>query len=87
MIMIKPVSDLRNNFSTISEICHSQDEPIFFTKNGSGDLVVMSIEAYEKVQARLNLLQHLAEAEAEARLGQSAGSHSEVIARLRQKIK
>ncbi len=82
MIAIRPISDLRNNFAEISELCHSQDEPIFFTKNGNGDLAVMSIEAYEKAQARLTLLTKLAEAEAESRARKTAGTHEEVMARL-----
>jgi prevent-host-death family protein len=87
MIAIRPVSDLRNNFTEISEICHSQDEPIFFTKNGSGDLAVMSIEAYEKTQARLTLLTKLAEAEAESRSGKIAGSHEEVMTRVEKLVR
>ena len=47
----------------------------------------MIIEAYEKVQARLNLLQRLAEVETEARAGKTAGSHRDVMARVRQKIR
>ncbi len=51
MPMIRPSSDLRNKYSEISEYCHQNDEPIFLTKNGSGDLVVMSIEKYEQLMA------------------------------------
>lgn len=86
MIAIRPVSDLRNNFAEISELCHSQDEPVFFTKNGTGDLAVMSIEAYEKTQARLAVLSRLAEAEAEARSRKIAGKHEEVMARMTKLI-
>ena len=43
---IRPVSDLRNNFAEISKIVHETSEPVFLTKNGYGDMVVMSIEAY-----------------------------------------
>ena len=43
---IRPITDLRNT-NEISEICHAVCEPIFITKNGYGDLVVMSIETYE----------------------------------------
>ncbi len=42
MPVIRPVSDLRNNFNKISEICHHDAEPVFITKNGQGDMVVMS---------------------------------------------
>ena len=47
MNMIRPVSDLRNNFAEISKTVHETAQPVFLTKNGYGDLVVMSIEAYE----------------------------------------
>lgn len=47
MPQIRPITDLRNT-TEISELCHAKREPIFITKNGYGDLVVMSIEAYEE---------------------------------------
>ena len=46
MPQIRPITDLRNT-NEISDICHARQEPIFITKNGYGDLVVMSIETYE----------------------------------------
>lgn len=48
MTQIRPMTDLRNT-NEISELCHAKNEPIFITKNGYGDLVVMSIEAYDKL--------------------------------------
>ena len=48
MPQIRPITDLRNT-TEISEICHARREPLFITKNGYGDLVVMSIEAYEEL--------------------------------------
>ena len=50
MNKIRPVSDLRNNFAEISKIVHETAEPVFLTKNGFGDMVVLSIEAYENMQ-------------------------------------
>ena len=50
MPVIKPITELRNT-NEISELCHQQQEPIFITKNGFGDLVVMSIEAYDKLMS------------------------------------
>lgn len=47
MPQIIPIRDLKNT-SEISEICHHSDEPVFVTKNGYGDMVIMSIETYEK---------------------------------------
>lgn len=48
MPQIRPITDLRNT-NEISDICHSKMEPVFITKNGYGDLVVMSIETYEQM--------------------------------------
>lgn len=48
MPQIRPITDLRN-INEISEICHAKKEPVFITKNGYGDLVVMSIETYESM--------------------------------------
>lgn len=48
MPKIKPITELRNT-TEISEICHSELEPVFITKNGYGDMVVMSIETYEQI--------------------------------------
>lgn len=55
MPAIKSSTDLRNNYNDISAFCHSYREPVFITKNGQGDLAVMSIEAYEQLAGRLEL--------------------------------
>lgn len=61
MPTIRPSADLRNNYSEISEICHNHNEPVFITKNGKGDLAVMSIEAYEKLCSKHELYSLLGE--------------------------
>ena len=55
MPIIRPSVDLRNNYSEISEICHKYSEPVFITKNGKGDLAVMSIETYEYLTGKMEL--------------------------------
>ncbi len=55
MPQIRPVSDLRNNFTDISRVIHETSEPIFLTKNGYGDMVVMSIQAYDTLTEELSL--------------------------------
>jgi len=65
MPTIRPISDLRNNSNEISEFCRSSREPVFITKNGVGDMVVLSIDMFERQQAQLELYSKLAEAEAE----------------------
>ena len=52
---IRPSSDLRNNYNEISLMCHEADDAIYITKNGTGDLAVMSIEAYEALTEKLDL--------------------------------
>lgn len=59
---IRPMKDLRNT-TEISELCRESQEPIYITKNGYGDLVVMSIEVYEKKLAKLELYEELAKGE------------------------
>ena len=48
--MIRPVSDLRNNFADVSRVVHETGRPVFLTKNGFGDMVVLSMEAYEQLR-------------------------------------
>ncbi|MFD2132436.1 type II toxin-antitoxin system Phd/YefM family antitoxin [Pseudogracilibacillus auburnensis] len=52
---IRPSSDLRNKYNEISEFCHEHNEPVYITKNGKGDLAVMSIETYEKLVGKFEL--------------------------------
>ncbi|HEX4046195.1 MAG TPA: type II toxin-antitoxin system prevent-host-death family antitoxin [Elusimicrobiota bacterium] len=84
MPTIRPISDLRNRADEISRICHSSAEPVFITKNGREDLVVMSQAAYERSQARLDLYAKLDEAESEA--GRGAISHDELMRRLKSRL-
>ena len=49
MPIIRKSADLRNSYSEISDFCHKYREPVFITKNGAGDLAVMSIETYEEI--------------------------------------
>lgn len=84
MPQIRPMKDLRNT-NEISELCHKSGEPIYITKNGYGDLVVMSIEAYEKTMAKLELYQKLAEAEAQVKNGEELLEAEDVFKGLRKK--
>jgi prevent-host-death family protein len=58
MPQIIPIKDLKNT-SEISEMCHKTEEPIYITKNGYGDMVIMSIENYEEIYQRLNIYREL----------------------------
>lgn len=61
MPAIRPSSDLRNRYTEISDFCHKYNEPIYITKNGLGDLAVMSIETYEKLVGKFELYKLLDE--------------------------
>ena len=83
---IRPVSDLRNNFAEISKIVHETSQPVFLTKNGFGDMVVLSIEAYENLQFESEVYFKLQEAEKEAKLTDKRFSSKEVLAELKGAI-
>lgn len=64
--LIRPVSDLRNNFSEISRVVHETQQPIILTRQGYGDMVVLSMEAYEDMRYDSEVYLKLQEAEREA---------------------
>ncbi len=55
MPTIKSSADLRNGYNEISTFCHTYNEPVFITRNGKGDLAVMSIETYERLVGKFEL--------------------------------
>lgn len=87
MPQIRPVSDLRNSFAEISRSVHQSDEPVILTKNGYGDMVVLSYETYESLQYEMGISAKLREAEIEAETTQERFLHEDVMADLRQKLK
>jgi prevent-host-death family protein len=86
MAEILPISDMRNKSNEISDLCKATREPVFITKNGVGDLVIMSMETYELQQARLDLYAKLAEAEAEAANGETGVDFVSFAKKLRSGI-
>lgn len=86
MPTIRPVSDLRNSFTEISDLCHKEGEPVFLTKNGRGDMVVMSIAQFEKQQALLELYKKLGEAEIESQNNAATISHDELMEQMKEKL-
>jgi prevent-host-death family protein len=86
MAIIKPISDLRNKSNEISELAHSSQEPIYITKNGEGDLVVMSIQEYRKLERKLDLFAKLSVAQAQWDEGQRGRPHQDVVKSLRSRI-
>jgi prevent-host-death family protein len=85
--VIKPISDLRNRAKEISAICHRDDEPVFITRNGEGDLVVLSQAHYDRLQAQLDLYRKLADAESQAARRPKTVAHRTLMRRLRARIR
>jgi len=86
MPIIKPITDLRNKSNEISELANSSDEPIFITKNGEGDLVVMSMTHYSKLQLKLDLLSKLSAAQKQKSEGNGRKTLKQVMANIRESI-
>ncbi|HJD33492.1 MAG TPA: type II toxin-antitoxin system prevent-host-death family antitoxin [Candidatus Mediterraneibacter tabaqchaliae] len=84
MPQIRPITDLRNT-NEISDICHARREPVFITKNGYGDLVVMSIETYEAMVENAAMDTSISEAEAEFERNGQLHDAGEALASLRRK--
>jgi len=84
MPQIRPITDLRNT-TEISEACHAKKEPMFITKNGYGDLVIMSIEAYEDMLQTAQIDLAISEAEQEVAQGAKLLDAEEALTALRRK--
>lgn len=79
MNMIRPVSDLRNNFADISKTVRETAQPVFYPPNGYGDMVVLSMEAFENLQFESEVYFKLQEAEREAELTDQRYSSKDVL--------
>ena len=86
MNTIRPVSDLRNNFAEISRQVHETQQPVFLTKNGFGEMVVMSMESYENMQFDSEVYRKLQEAEKEAALTDTRYSSKDVLKSMKEAI-
>jgi prevent-host-death family protein len=87
MNTIRPVSDLRNNFAEISKIVHETAQPVFLTKNGYGDMVVLSMEAFENLQFESEVYFKLLEAERESAHTDKRYSSKEVLKAMQDTIR
>lgn len=87
MPLIKPISDLRNKAKEISDLAHQSNEPIFITRHGEGDMVVMSMAHYGKLQLKLDLFSKLAVAQPQRVAGDKGRTLSQVLKDLRKRIR
>lgn len=85
-MIIKASASLRNDYTTISNMAKETKEPIYITKNGEGDLVLMSIEAFEKREQILQLRAKVLQAEQERLDGADTISISEARKHLRERV-
>lgn len=85
-MMIRPSTALRNEYAEISRVCHESGEPVFITKNGEGDLVVQSLDAYNRREASLELREKLLEAEEQLASGVKPIPFEQAMANWRAKL-
>ena len=85
-MIIKPSAALRNDYTSVSNLAKETEEPIYITKNGEGDLVLMSIDAIEKREQILKLRERILQAEQERIDGAETLSISEARRKLRERI-
>ena len=86
MPIIRSISDLRNRAVEISNLCHGENQPVFITRNGKGDMVVMSQAYYERLDSLIELYQKLGDAEVLDAIGKRGITHETLMNKLRAKI-
>lgn len=86
MPSIRPISDLRNSANEISDFCRQSREPVYITRNGTGDMVVLNIDEYERQMALIDLYGKLAVAEEEISSGAQGEDFLTVAHQLRERV-
>lgn len=86
MPTIRPISDLRNSANDISDFCRQSREPVYITRNGTGDMVVLNIDEYERQMALVELYGKLSVAEAEIFAGATGDDFITVAKQMRERV-
>ena len=86
-MIIKPSAAIRNNYNEISELCKSKSEPVFLTKNGEGDLVVMDMDTFSRREKMLKLREHLVAVEEDRLAGKKGVSIDELDQMMKKAIR
>ena len=86
MINIKPSATIRKNYNEISKLCKQSRAPVFLTKNGEGDLVVMDIETFTRRESMLKLREQLVASEEDRRAGNPGHSIDDVVDMMRKAV-
>ncbi|MFA6469484.1 MAG: type II toxin-antitoxin system Phd/YefM family antitoxin [Bacteroidota bacterium] len=86
MPIIKSISSMRNRTREISILAREKDEPIYLTKNGEGDMVIMTIDHYERLKAQSELFEQLGVAQSQSAAGKKGITHSQMMTSLRRRV-
>ena len=86
MPIIKSISSLRHRTREIASICHKKNEPVYLTTNSEGDLVVMTIQHYERLKAQVDLFEKLGVAQAQSSAAKKGITHRQMMTKLRCRV-
>lgn len=85
-MIIRPISKCQSSFNEVAELCRSEREPVYITKNGYEDLVLIRVQDYEREIARLELYDKLAAAQRQIDAGEPLVSHETLFRELRERL-